>query len=108
MPAFFGFTLITATPLAFARPDFLTPTPTTATLAPFAGFGPAMTFTVTVSGLPSAVIMPGFTVSARQYAGKGLGFGLTVGGLSGAGTTVTAESVLSAVFVSRPPLPVTV
>ena len=58
--------------------------------------------------MPSALIIFGVTVSVRHTAGAGFGFGFTVGGLSGAGTTVTAESTLSAGFVSRPPLPVTV
>jgi hypothetical protein len=61
-----------------------------------------------LSGLPSALIIFGETTSETQTSGLGAGFGFTTGGLSGAGTTVTAVSTLSAGFVSRPPLPVTV
>ena len=59
--------------------------------------------------MPSALIIFGETFRVRQTAGFAVGFGLvTVGGLSGVGTTVVAESTLSAGFVSRPPEPVTV
>ena len=61
---------------------------------------------MTLSGLPSALIIFGETVRLRHTSGSGCG--LTTGGLSGAGTTVTAVSTLSAGFVSRPPPPVTV
>src|SRR5512143_18134 len=94
-PAFFGLITITATPLAFVRPVFWTPAPLTATFTPFTRFLPAVTTTRTLSGLPSALIIFGDTVSARQNSGFGVGSGFT-GGLSGAGTTVTAESTLSA------------
>ena len=79
----------------------------TSTFAPFIGLLPARTFAVTRSGLPSALIIFGVTVSERQDSTTG-GSGFTVGGLSGAGTIVCAESVLSAGLVSRPPEPVTV
>ena len=62
---------------------------------------------MTLSGLPSALIIFGETVSVRQYS-TAPAVGLTIGGLSGAGTIVTAESTLSAGLVSRPPPPVTV
>src|SRR5688572_9218623 len=77
---------------------------------PFTRFLPAVTLVVTLSGLPSALIIFGETVSVRQTTGSGFGsgFGFATGGLSGAGTIVTASSTLSAGFVSRPPPPVTV
>jgi hypothetical protein len=53
------------------------------------------------------LIIFGDTVSVRQNSGLGAA-GFATGGLNGAGTTVIAESTLSAGFVSRPPLPVTV
>ena len=79
-------------------------------MTPFIRFLPAVTRTVIRSGLPSALIILGETVSAMQGSDTG-GFGFGVGGgfvVGGAGTTVTAESELSAGFVSRPPEPVTV
>src|SRR4029453_11048813 len=55
-----------------------------------------------------AVIIFGVTVRFRQARGCGFGLGFGVGGVSGAGTTVSASSTLSAGLVSRPPDPVTV
>ena len=95
-------------PLAFDRALFVTPAPEMTTLVPRTRFFPAVTLTVTRSGLPSALIIFGDTVSVRQNSGWGCGCGFATGGLSGAGTTVIAESTLSAGFVSRPPPPVTV
>src|SRR5688500_9750073 len=106
IPGLRGLILSTATPLPLVRAAFETPPPVTLTLAPLTRFLPAVTLAVTLSGFPSALIIFGETVSVRHTSGFGTGF--TVGGLSGAGTTVTAESTLSAGLVSRPPPPVTV
>src|SRR5688572_194479 len=95
-------------PVALDRALVVTPAPEMTTFVPRTRFLPAVTFTVTRSGLPSALIIFGDTVSVRQNCGWGCGVGFATGGFSGAGTTVIAESTLSAGFVSRPPLPVTV
>ena len=55
-----------ATPLPLVLPDFLTPAPLTWTFAPFTRFAPAVTFAVTLSGLPSALIIFGETASRRK------------------------------------------
>src|SRR5262245_51986624 len=106
IPGFFGLIRSVATPLPFVGADLETPAPETRTVTPFIRLEPAVTLVVTLSGLPSAVTIFGETVRLRHTWGSGFGF--TTGGLSGAGTTVTAESTLSAGLVSRPPLPVTV
>src|SRR5262245_40710594 len=96
IPDFFGLIFSTATPLPFVRAVLDTPAPFTPTLTPLTGLLPAFTFAVTLSGLPSALIIFGETVRLRHTSGFG------------AGSIVTAESTLSAGFVSRPPPPVTV
>ena len=66
-------------------------------LTPFAGLEPSTTRIVTVCALPLARSSFGPTASVRQSSGAGLGF--AVGGVSGAGTIVSASSVLSAGLV---------
>src|SRR5262249_8157627 len=107
-PARVGLIAITTLPRLFVRPLRWTPAPRTSTLAPCTCCLPRVTTAITLSGLPSALIIFGVTFRARQASGWGLGFGLGVGGVTGAGVTVTAEAVLSAGFVSRPPEPVAV
>src|SRR5207342_1329610 len=96
-------------PRLFVRAVFRRPLPVTSTFTPLAAFFPAVTLTEIVACLPSALIIFGVTTSARQCSTGFVGFvGFGVGGVSGSGTVVVAESVLSAGFASAPPLPVTV
>src|SRR4029079_16433419 len=120
IPAFVVLKPTVATPLAFVFAASDTPTPVNRTFTPFTGFRDRVTLASSACRAPFAFTSLVWMVRTRHRfaagvaVGFGVGFGLTGGvtaGVKGATggvvTTVSAQSLLFAGFVS-PPSPATV